>query len=106
MGSRMSYTIKHMGLGGILDQAIAIMRDHFVLLASIMMILLFPVLIVQHFLAYSITPVLPPNPTMQDYLHAQQVQAQYWPWFSLFALLQSLILLPLANAAVIHAVAR
>ena len=34
----MSYTIKHMGLGGILDQAIAIVRDHFVLIFTIMLI--------------------------------------------------------------------
>jgi hypothetical protein len=102
----MSYTIKHMGLGGILDQAIAIIRDNFVLIFTIMLIVQIPVTLIQGFLTLSVTPTLPPHPTMQDVMNARQVQAQYWPWFAGFGLLQFVLVIPIVNASVIHAVAR
>jgi len=102
----MAYTIKHMGLGGILDQAIAIIRDHFLLLLSIMAILVLPLLIVQGALALAVTPPLPPHPTMQDMMQAQHAQAQYWPWFLGIALIELIIFMPIANAAAIYAVSR
>ncbi len=102
----MSYTLKHLGLGGILDQAIAIIRDNFVLLFSIMLVVLIPVLLVQGFFVYTVTPQLPPHPTMQDVMHARQAQAHYWPWILGISLLELVIVIPIANAAVIQAVAR
>jgi hypothetical protein len=105
-GLHMSYTIKHMGLGGILDQAIAIIRDNFVLLFTIMLIVLIPVTLIQGFLLQAVTPDLPANATAQDYMNVQQAQAQYWPWFVGFGLLQFIIVIPIVNAAVIDAVAR
>jgi hypothetical protein len=101
-----SYTIKHMGLGGILDQAIAIVRDHFGLLFSIMLMVLIPIMLVQGFTTLAVTPELPSHPTMEDVVHARRVQAHYWPWFLGFAFLYLVVLLPIANAAVIQAVAR
>src|ERR1041385_5090663 len=77
LGTRMSYAIKHLELGGILDQAIAILRDHFVLLLTIMAILVLPFLLAQQFLALAIRPDMPPNPTMQDMMQAQQAQLHY-----------------------------
>jgi len=102
----MSYTIKHMGIGGILDQAIAIVKDHFILLFTIMLFGLIPILLVQQFLELAVTPELPPEPTMQDYLRAQQQHNEYWPWFMGINLFYMLIVLPLTNASVIQAVAR
>jgi hypothetical protein len=102
----MSYTIKHMGLGGILDQAIAITRDHFKLLFTIMLLLLIPVSLIQSFIVFSILPALPPNPTMEDIMRVNQVQASYWPVFAGIGLLNLLVVYPVTNGAVIYAVAR
>jgi hypothetical protein len=71
-----------------------------------MLIVLIPVTLIQGFLTLSVTTTLPPHPTMQDVMNARQVQAQYWPWFVGFGLLQFVLVIPLVNAAVIHAVAR
>jgi hypothetical protein len=101
-----SYTIKHMGLGGILDQAIAIIRDNFVLLFTIMLIVLIPVTLVQGFFWLSVTPEMPAHPTMQDTVNARQALAHYWPWTLGFGLLQFVIVFPIVNAAVIDAVAQ
>jgi hypothetical protein len=102
----MSYQIKHMGLGGILDQAIAVVRDNFVLLFSIMLMTLIPLFLVQGFLLLAITPELPPDATMQEILDARRVQASYWPWTTGVSLLYLFVALPVANAAVIQAIAR
>jgi hypothetical protein len=105
-GIDMSYTIKHMGLGGILDQAIAIVRNHFILLLTIVLIVLAPVLLIQHFLQLAATPQLPPHPTMDDIIRARQAAAPYTMWMFGFSILYMIVLLPVANAAVIQAVAR
>jgi hypothetical protein len=102
----MVYKIKQLGLGGILDQAIAITRDNFLLLFTIMLIIVVPAFLIQGFLALSITPEIPAHPTAQDYMRIQQAQARYWPWMLGFGALEFIVLLPLANAAVIQAVAR
>src|SRR6185369_9555992 len=99
-------TIKHLGLGGILDQAIAIVRNHFVLLFTIVVIVLVPVLVIQHLLQLASMPDLPPHPTMQDIVRARQAAAPYLPWTIGFSVLYLVILIPVANAAVIQAVAR
>jgi hypothetical protein len=105
-GVGMSYQIKHMGLGGILDQAIAIVRDNFVLLFTIMLLTLVPVILAQEFLEMAVTPELPPDPTLEERIEAQQAVMQYWPWFAAINLLNFIVALPLANAAVIQAIAR
>ena len=103
----MSYTIKHMGIGGILDQAIAIVKDNFILLFTIM---LFGYdssdCWCKQFLQLAVTPELPPNPTMQDYMRVQQEMNTYWPWFMGINLIYFLIVIPITNAAVIQSVAR
>ena len=98
----MSYKIKHMGLGGILDQAIALLRDHFLLLFTIMLILVVPAALVQGFL----TPALPAQPTPQDYARFSDAYSRYWPVLGVLWVLEFVVLFPLANAAVIQAVAR
>jgi len=102
----MSYTIKHMGIGGILDQAIAIVKDNFMLLFTIMLFGLIPVLMVHQFLQLAVTPDLPDHPTMQDYMRAQQQYNTYWPWFMGINIFYLLIVIPITNAAVIQSVAR
>lgn len=102
----MSYAIKHMGLGGILDQAIAIVRDNFVLLFTIMLLVLIPVSLVQGFLLVSITPELPPDASMQERMQANQAAIDNWPWLMGIGLVSLILVYPITNAAVIQAVAR
>jgi hypothetical protein len=102
----MSYTIKHMGIGGILDQAIAIVKDNFMLLFTIMLFGYIPVMLVQGFLQLAVTPELPPNPTIQDRMRVQQEVSAYLPWFMGFNVFCFLIVLPITNAAIIQSIAR
>jgi hypothetical protein len=101
----MAYKIQYLGLGKILDQAIAIVKDHFGLLFTIMLLLLIPFNLITGFIALSIMPQLPPEPTMEDFARLQEVQVRYWPFFVGSGLINFLIVLPLTNAAVIWAVA-
>jgi hypothetical protein len=102
----MAYKIQHLGLGGILDQAIAITKDHFGLLFSIMLLLLVPFNLITGFVSLTLMPELPAVPTAEDMAELNAVQARYWPLFALFGLLSGLVVLPVTNAAVISAVAR
>jgi hypothetical protein len=101
----MSYTIKHMGIGGILDQAISIVKDHFMLLFKIMLFGVIPISFVQHFLTITGTPELPPNPTLQDYMRQQSEPNVYAIWIGGLSFISGIVLI-LTNAAVIQAVAR
>jgi hypothetical protein len=101
----MAYKIQYLGLGKILDQAIAIVRDHFGLLFTIMLLLLIPFNLITGFITLGLLPEMPPEPTMEDFTRLQQAQAQYWPFFVVTGLINVLIVLPLTNAAVIWAVA-
>jgi len=102
----MSYNIKHMGLGGILDQAIQIVKDHFGLLFAIMLFLMIPFTLITGFITIAVTPELPANPSVEDYRRVQEAYAQHWPWMALFGVINMLFILPLTNAAVTFAVAK
>ncbi|HEX6962604.1 MAG TPA: hypothetical protein VF175_12100 [Lacipirellula sp.] len=102
----MAYKIQRLGLGGVLDQAIAITRNHFVLLFSIIAILLIPYLLAFGSVQYAMELDLPPEPTMDDIMRAQEASMAYLPWFFLLLFGYTAIIWPIANAAVIQAVAR
>jgi hypothetical protein len=101
----MSYKIQPLKLGGILDQAIAITKNHFGLLFSIMLLLLIPFSLITGLITMSLVPQLPALPTAEDYVRIQEAQAEHWPVFLLIGVANGLIVLPLTNAAVIQAVA-
>lgn len=102
----MSYQIKHMGLGGILDQAIAITKNEFALLFSIMLLLLVPYNLLIGFTEWALKPELPAESTIEDQVRVQRAMAEYWPFFTLAELFSIFFIIPLTNAAVIQAVAR
>jgi hypothetical protein len=102
----MAYKIQHMGLGGILDQAIAISKNHFTLLFTIMLLLLIPYDLITGFISLSILPELPAEPTYENILEYQAAQSRYMPLFGIFQIINGLFILPLTNAAVIWAVAQ
>ena len=102
----MRYEIKELGLGGILDQAIKLMKNHFGLLFGVTLVLLIPCALGMNFLLLANTPELPANATMEDRQAAivQAVQANIMIMAPMF-LFMGLIVGPLTNAAVIHAIA-
>lgn len=102
----MAYSIRHMGLGGILDQAIEIVREHLWLLSKIVLLCLMPVYLFQGFIALSVAPTLPPNPSREDIAAAQLEQLARMPWFIGISLIVFIIFIPIANASVIQAVGR
>jgi hypothetical protein len=101
-----TYKIERLGLGGILDQAIAITKNHFGLLFSIMLMLVVPYYLVAGLVQMSITPTLPPDATTEDVMAAQREMMTYMPWLVLLGALYLIIVLPIANGAIIQAVAR
>jgi hypothetical protein len=102
----MSYKIQRLGLGGVLDQAIAITRDNFRLLISIMLLLLVPFSLIVGFITLAITPALPPHPSADDMAAWRAAQASHRPFYALVGTIGVLCIYPITNAAVIQAVAR
>ena len=103
----MTYRIQHLKLGGILDQAIALTKNHFGLLFTIVAIVFIPFSLVSSF---AILAVLPPPPQMgaspEQMIAFQQAVLKNWPLTVGAGLLSALIVLPLTNAAVVDAVAK
>jgi hypothetical protein len=105
-GTQMAYQIKYLKLGGILDQAIQIVKNHFGLLFSIMMLLLVPFELVQGFVELAGSPQIPIDATFEEQM---EIRREVSPYNLLLRLLQFpylLVVIPVTNAAVIHAVAR
>jgi len=102
----MAYKIQHLGLGGILDQAIAITKDHFGLLFGIMLIVLIPYNLVTGLISVSMLPDTSFFPSAEDIAEMQAAQARYWPILAVFTFISLFVIFPLSNAAVIWAVAR
>jgi hypothetical protein len=102
----MAYRIQYLGLGAILDQAIAIVKNHFGLLFTIMLFLLIPFNLLTGFVEMSLLPEMPAEPTMDDFVRYQEAQVKYAPLTSGMRLVEAFFILPLTNAAVIWAVAQ
>jgi hypothetical protein len=110
MGGTMAYKIQHLGLGGILDQTIAITKDHFGLLFSIVLILIVPCELLIGFIDLANSPELLPDATLIEQFEAEE-NFEPNPRLTLLSLILEFlvyfqILLPLTNASIIHAVAR
>jgi hypothetical protein len=102
----MSYKIQHLKLGGILDQAIAITKDHFGVLFGILLFVWIPFQLVSGFVNLAVNPQLPPDPTSEDFIRFYQELLRSLPYTLPLSLVGIFVVLPLTNAAVIHAVAR
>src|SRR5688572_30043357 len=102
----MAYKIQQLGIGGILDQAIAITKDHFVLLLSIMLLLMIPYNLVAGLISLAIMPAPSFMPTPEQMAEIQAAQLRNWPILAAIGLIGGLVVLPVTNAAVIWAVAR
>ncbi|MEZ6129857.1 MAG: hypothetical protein R3C59_14335 [Planctomycetaceae bacterium] len=99
----MSYTLSHLKLGGILDQAISLTKNHFGVLFQILAIVYIPFSIVSSFAVLSVLP--PPPETPEQAVAYQQAVGQNLPLVMTMGLLSAFVILPLTNAAIVHAVA-
>lgn len=99
--------MKELGVGGVLDQALSLLKNRFGLLLGITMVMLVPYQLLIGFLSLALLPQAPPNPTPAE-LAQYQSEVFGSPFLLLLAPLSfvwALILLPLTNAAIIFAVA-
>jgi hypothetical protein len=100
----MTYELKAMGVGGILDQSIRVFKDHFGLFMTIMFCLQIPLNIIFQLLVVSMTPELPANPTPEE-IHAlmQNQMGSLLLLQSLFGIVIGLTVVPITQAALMYA---
>jgi hypothetical protein len=102
----MKYELKPLNVGGILDQAILILKDHFGLFLKITLCLQIPVGIALNLLITQKQPIPSPNATPEEMQAFLQTQFLF-----LFTVLMPLLLLmmvlvvPIMSAAIVHATA-
>ena len=100
-----AYRIKQLKLGGILDQAISLTKNHFGLLFTIMAMVYIPASLVLSLVQSSMLPTPPTFTSTPEEIRAfRQAQIEALPFLIAPILITGLILLPLANAAVVDAV--
>jgi uncharacterized membrane protein len=88
----MRYEIRELGVGGTLDQAIAVTKDHFWLFFKIVVVLFLPLSLIYGWLvAWNI----PPN----------EASTSAWVVIVILAIVNGWVVFPLTNAAIIYAVA-
>jgi len=100
-----AYKIKHLSLGGVLDQAISVVKNHFGLLFQIMLMTLIPWNILSGVIQLSVLPTPPAKGTPEEMTRYLQSVISYLPMIYGLAIVGLLIVLPIANAAVIYSVA-
>ena len=100
----MRYEIRELGLGGILDQAVKLTKNHFGLFLGIVGVLLIPYNVIVGFIQLSIAPKLSPNPMVQDPAVTQAI-LQNMVILMPLALLGAYVIIPVTNAALVHAIA-
>lgn len=102
----MRYEIRELGLGEVLDQAIALTRSRLRTLLGISLVLDVPYNLVLQFVTLRLTPPPPPNPNLVDQQLFLMELIKVMLYFVLPALLlQYLIIVPITSAALIHVVA-
>jgi uncharacterized membrane protein len=100
------YRISELGMGEILDQAIQLTKNHFGLFFGITAVLLIPLQIVGMIWAnIAIPPVLRGPPANVQPEIVFQALAEYFIKLAPLFLISGLVVVPLTNAALIHAIA-
>ena len=96
----MQYEIKSLGLGGILDQAIKLVKNHFSLFFGIVAVLYLPFALLQGYVTLAVLPEMPATRTMEDFRVYQEAVAQASIYTMPLAILFGFIIVPITNAAV------
>lgn len=101
----MAYKIQQLNLGGVLDQAITLVKNHFWLLFQIMLMTLIPWGIISGVIQLAVLPQPPANATQEEQLRYVQTLFAYLPLIYGLLIFGGLFVLPIANAAVIYSAA-
>jgi hypothetical protein len=103
----MKYELKPLKVGGILDQAILILKDRFGLFLMILLCLQIPVAIVVNLIIIDKVPVLAPNPSPEELAESLQTQLNFLVSVMMpVSFLMLLIVVPVMGGALVHAAAR
>ncbi len=103
----MKYELKPLKVGGILDQAILILKDRFGLFLTILLCLQIPVSIVINLIITDKVPMLAPNPSPEELAESLQTQLNFLVSVMIpVSFLMLLIVTPVMNCALVHAAAR
>jgi hypothetical protein len=102
----MQYEIKQLGLGGILDQAVNLLKNHFGLFFGITLAIYVPWMLFQNFVTLAVMPELPAQPTMDDIMAYNQAALDNIKYTIPMTLFLAFVVVPITNAAIIDAVAR
>ena len=102
----MQYEIEELGVGGILDRAVTLVKNHFGLLFGITLVLLVPYTLLQNFLILGAMPAMPANPTAEDAAAFGAAVESRTLSVMVLSLLAAFVVVPITNAAVIQAVAK
>ena len=100
----MKYEIRGLSIGEILDQAITLTKDHFGALFTVVAVTLLPIGLIQAGVNIAIMPEIPLIPTPEEIAAIEKVQAENLPIIVGMALL-GLLVIPIANAALVRIVA-
>lgn len=101
----MNYEIRELSIGGILDQAIVLTKNHFGAFFSVVAVTLLPFALIQAGINIAIMPQdMPLIPTPEEAAAIQKIQIENLP-IILGAALLALIVVPIANAALVKIVA-
>lgn len=101
----MKYEIREQSIGGILDQAIALTKNHFGSFFAVVAVTLLPVGLLQAGVNIAIMPQnMPLIPTPEESIAIQKAQLENLPIIMGMALL-ALIVVPIMNAAMVRIVA-
>jgi len=101
----MRYELKPLGVGGILDQAILILKDHFALFLKIALCLQIPAAIGLNLFVIHTMPAPSPQATPEEMAELMQTQLTFLAIFMPVLLLWMLIVIPIMNAVIVHATA-
>ncbi len=102
----MKYEIRELGIGGILDQSIKLIKDNFGLLFGIVLALLIPFGLVQGLITISVMPAVPKELTVESVAAYQRALASAQIYTLPLLLILVYFVIPVTNAALIHAISR
>jgi hypothetical protein len=108
-GDRMQYAIKSMAMGEILDQAVNLTKNHFKPLFTICCYMVVPLNLIFNFAIVAIMPEISQSPTQEESKRFLQELASkgilLMTISGIYLMIFGLIIWPITNAAMIHAVA-
>jgi hypothetical protein len=101
----MNYELKPMGVGGILDQSILILKNHFSLFLKIALCLQIPTAVGLNLFVVHTMPAPSREATPEEVAELMRTQFQFLSTFLPILMVWMLIVIPIMNAVIVHAAA-